>query len=82
MIGKVGFVGPGIMGMPMARNLMAAGYELVVYNRSPGKVEELAAEGAGPRKASGKWRIAATLSSPCCLVLKRCGRWWPVRMVF
>lgn len=46
MTGKVGFVGLGIMGMPMARNLMAAGYDLVVYNRSRGKVEELAAEGA------------------------------------
>lgn len=46
MIGKVGFVGLGIMGMPMARNLMAAGYEIVVYNRSRAKVEELAAEGA------------------------------------
>ena len=46
MIGKVGFVGLGIMGMPMARNLMAAGHELVVYNRSRGKARELAAEGA------------------------------------
>ena len=46
MTRKVGFVGLGIMGTPMAQNLMAAGYELVVYNRSPGKMEELAAEGA------------------------------------
>jgi 2-hydroxy-3-oxopropionate reductase len=46
MTGKVGFVGLGIMGMPMARNLMAAGYDLVVYNRSRGKVDELATEGA------------------------------------
>ncbi len=46
MTGKIGFVGLGIMGMPMARNLMAAGYELVVYNRSRGKVEDLTAEGA------------------------------------
>jgi 2-hydroxy-3-oxopropionate reductase len=43
---KVGFVGLGIMGMPMARNLMRAGYELMVFNRSPGKAEELAQEGA------------------------------------
>jgi 2-hydroxy-3-oxopropionate reductase len=43
---KVGFVGLGIMGRPMARNLMRAGYDLVVYNRSRGKVEELIAEGA------------------------------------
>ena len=46
MTGKVGFVGLGIMGMTMARNLMEAEYDLVVYNRSRGKVDELAAEGA------------------------------------
>ncbi len=54
MIGKVGFVGLGMMGMPMARNLMAAGYELVVYNRSPGKVEELAVEGADAAESLGE----------------------------
>jgi 2-hydroxy-3-oxopropionate reductase len=41
---KVGFVGLGIMGKPMARNLMQAGYDLVVHNRSRGKPEELGAE--------------------------------------
>lgn len=43
---KVGFVGLGIMGRPMARNLMAAGYEVVVHNRSRAVVEELESEGA------------------------------------
>ena len=43
---KVGFIGLGIMGKPMCRNLMKAGYEAVVYNRSKASVEELAAEGA------------------------------------
>ena len=43
---RVGFVGLGIMGAPMARNLMAAGYELVLHNRSHPKAEELAGEGA------------------------------------
>jgi 2-hydroxy-3-oxopropionate reductase len=41
---KIGFVGLGIMGGPMARNLMRAGYELVLYNRTRSKAEELAAE--------------------------------------
>lgn len=41
---RVGFVGLGIMGAPMARNLMEAGYELVLFNRTPGKAEELAAD--------------------------------------
>jgi 2-hydroxy-3-oxopropionate reductase len=45
---KVGFVGLGIMGCPMARNLMEAGHELVLYNRTRQKAEELAKEsGAG-----------------------------------
>jgi 2-hydroxy-3-oxopropionate reductase len=42
----VGFIGLGIMGKPMARNLLKAGYSLVVHNRSRGAVDELAKEGA------------------------------------
>src|SRR5215208_5533387 len=42
MADAVGFIGLGIMGRPMAKNLMDAGYELVVHNRSPQKAEELA----------------------------------------
>lgn len=42
----IGFIGLGIMGKPMARNLLKAGYSLVVHNRSSGPVNELAAEGA------------------------------------
>ena len=42
----VGFIGLGIMGKPMARNLLNAGYELVVFNRSRAPMEEIAAEGA------------------------------------
>src|ERR687885_2746272 len=46
MAEKVGFIGLGIMGKPMARNLMQAGYELVLYNRTREKAEELAGDGA------------------------------------
>ncbi len=46
MAEKVGFIGLGIMGKPMARNLMEAGYDLVLYNRTREKAEELASEGA------------------------------------
>ena len=46
MAEKVGFIGLGIMGKPMARNLMKAGYDLVVHNRSREPMEELANEGA------------------------------------
>ena len=43
---RMGFIGLGIMGKPMARNLLKAGYPLTVYNRSDGPVEELVAAGA------------------------------------
>jgi 2-hydroxy-3-oxopropionate reductase len=42
----VGFIGLGIMGKPMARNLLKAGYSVVVYNRSRAVMEELAQEKA------------------------------------
>jgi 2-hydroxy-3-oxopropionate reductase len=43
---KIGYIGLGIMGKPMARNIMKAGYEMVVHNRSRESVHELVGEGA------------------------------------
>ena len=43
---KIGYIGLGIMGAAMTRNLMKAGHELVVHNRSQGIVEQLVSEGA------------------------------------
>lgn len=43
---KVGYIGLGIMGKAMARNILKAGFQLVVHNRSRGAVAELVAEGA------------------------------------
>ena len=43
---KIGWIGLGIMGKPMAKNLLKAGYELWVNNRSQGPMEDLAACGA------------------------------------
>ena len=43
---RVGFIGLGIMGKPMARNLIAAGFKLVVHSRTRAPVDELVAEGA------------------------------------
>lgn len=42
----VGYIGLGLMGKSMARNILKAGFPLVIYNRSRGAMEELAAEGA------------------------------------
>ena len=44
---KVGFMGLGIMGAPMAANILKAGYPLMVYNRTPDKAQDLARLGAG-----------------------------------
>jgi 2-hydroxy-3-oxopropionate reductase len=44
---KIGFIGLGIMGKPMAKNLIKAGHELVVPTRNPDVAQELTAAGAG-----------------------------------
>jgi 2-hydroxy-3-oxopropionate reductase len=52
----IGFIGLGIMGKPMAGNLLAAGYSLVVYNRSRPAQDELV--GRGARAASSPREVA------------------------
>jgi len=54
---KVGYIGLGLMGKPMARNILKAGYGLVVHNRSRQSVKELVAEGA--IEASSPSEVAA-----------------------
>jgi 2-hydroxy-3-oxopropionate reductase len=65
MAERVGFIGLGIMGMPMARNLMDSGYELTVHNRSPEKAEELGKEGAAvaatPREVAENSDVVITM---------------------
>ena len=57
---KIGFIGLGIMGKPMAKNLLKAGYtDLLVNNRSQASVQELVAAGA---KAASRQEIGAQ----CC----------------
>jgi 2-hydroxy-3-oxopropionate reductase len=58
MAERVGFIGLGIMGRPMARNLVKAGHELVVHSRSRGPVDELAAESSAVRAASSPREVA------------------------
>jgi 3-hydroxyisobutyrate dehydrogenase-like beta-hydroxyacid dehydrogenase len=54
---KVGFIGLGSMGFPMATNLLKAGHALIVYNRTRSRAEELAKQGARVASAA---REAAT----------------------
>lgn len=49
---KVAFLGLGIMGGPMAANLVKAGHEVTVWNRTPGKSVEGARTAASPREAA------------------------------
>jgi 2-hydroxy-3-oxopropionate reductase len=63
---RVGFVGLGSMGGPMASNLMGAGYDLVLYNRSKEKAEKLSADGGGevaetPREVGARCDIVITM---------------------
>ena len=61
----VGFIGLGIMGRPMALNLVRAGYPLVVHNRTRAKEDELVSEGAqnadGPRQVAERAEIVITM---------------------
>ncbi len=65
MTQTIGFIGLGIMGRPMARNLLKAGYPLVVHNRSRKAVEDLAAAGAtaatSPCDVAGRCEILITM---------------------
>ena len=58
MADSVGFIGLGLMGRPMAKNLLKRGFPLVVHSRSPGPVDELVA--AGARRAGSPAEVART----------------------
>jgi 2-hydroxy-3-oxopropionate reductase len=51
---RVAFIGLGIMGRPMARHLLEAGFPLVVHSRSPGPVDELVRAGAVRAGSAGE----------------------------
>lgn len=62
---KVGFIGLGIMGKPMAKNLLKSGYELVVYDHHSTNVEELVSSGAASagsaRDVARQCRVVITM---------------------
>ena len=61
----VGFIGLGIMGRPMAKNLLKAGYPLVVHSRGPKPVDEIVAAGAraagSPKEVAGQVEVLITM---------------------
>jgi 2-hydroxy-3-oxopropionate reductase len=62
---KTGFIGLGIMGKPMSKNLLKAGYQLVVYDVNAEAVRELAAAGAeiasSPREVAERCDVIVTM---------------------
>jgi 2-hydroxy-3-oxopropionate reductase len=61
----IGFIGLGIMGRPMAKNLLKAGFPLIVHSRSRGPVDELVEAGAkaaqAPREVAGQCDVLITM---------------------
>jgi 3-hydroxyisobutyrate dehydrogenase-like beta-hydroxyacid dehydrogenase len=64
---KIGFIGLGLMGKPMAMNLLKAGHSLTVWNRTPAKAQELVAAGAvlakTPREVAEASEVLLTIVS-------------------
>ena len=64
---KIGFIGLGVMGEPMAANLLRKGFEVTVYNRTPGKANKLielgANEAATPAAVAKTSEIIITMIS-------------------
>ena len=65
MTTRVGFIGLGNMGLPMAHNLLKAGHALVVFNRTKGRADSLLAQGAvwapSPRAAAEQTEIVISV---------------------
>jgi 3-hydroxyisobutyrate dehydrogenase len=64
---QIGFIGLGIMGKPMALNLIKAGFDVTVYNRTASKAEQLVSQGAkkasSPAEVAGQTTVVITIVS-------------------
>jgi 3-hydroxyisobutyrate dehydrogenase-like beta-hydroxyacid dehydrogenase len=58
---RIGFIGLGLMGRPMAANLLKAGHSLTVWNRTPSRAQDLAAAGATLAKSPREVATASDL---------------------
>lgn len=59
---RIGFVGLGIMGVPMSKNLIKAGHDVTVWNRTASRMEELAAAGASKAGSAKEATTGADLT--------------------
>ena len=64
---RIGFIGTGLMGLPMARNLRRAGFPVTAYNRTRKRAEPLLADGAAladsPREVAARSDVVITIVS-------------------
>ena len=64
---KIGFIGLGLMGRPMAMNLLKAGHAVTVWNRTASRADELVAAGAklakSPKEAASDADVLITIVS-------------------
>jgi len=83
---RIGFVGLGIMGRPMCRNLLKAGHALVVYDIVAGAMAEIVSAGATPGESDRphSYRLLdsprAALATPVC-TSRRCRALEPAALV-
>jgi len=77
---RVGVIGLGIMGAPMARNLLRAGHEVVVHGRTAARVEPLVA--AGARAAASPAAVASAVDAVVSSLPddRTSSSWWGVAM--
>ncbi|MDP3074289.1 NAD(P)-dependent oxidoreductase [Bradyrhizobium sp.] len=64
---KLGYLGLGLMGIPMTRRLLNAGHDVTVWNRSPGKVAGLVEAGAAPAATPREVATKADIIFMCLL---------------
>ena len=65
---KIGFIGLGIMGKPMSKNLIKAKYDLVVFDTNVEAMKELADLGAIVAHSPKKWLLKWKLLLLCCRI--------------
>lgn len=74
MTGKIGFIGLGRMGLPMSYNLLNAGYDLTVHNRSQEKVRQIADAGATAAVSTAEVMANCDIVLACLPDVETCER--------
>jgi 3-hydroxyisobutyrate dehydrogenase len=68
---KIAFLGLGAMGARMASHLIAAGHELIVWNRNAAKATALVQKGARSASSPRQAAQGAEIVLPCCAMTPR-----------